>query len=369
MQNSKLAKTELLCLFGGRSTEYEVSLRSAYSVICNLNKDKYNVHIAGVTKEGEFYLFEGNAEDIPTDRWHLDATKLSRLKFAPGAKDPVCYEKNGEDILLPVDVVFPVMHGQNCEDGRLQGLLELCGLPFVGPGCTSSAVCMDKTITKMILSQYHIPQARSRFFWSGAVLRDVDAVISDIESAFSYPVFVKPASGGSSVGASSASDAVSLRDALLCAARFDQKVLIEEFIDAREVEVAVLGNGDELITSTPGEIDPGCEFYDYDTKYKNDTASYYVPARISENTQARLGRLAKNIYRALGCKGLSRVDFFVSRADDEAVVFNEINTLPGFTSISMYAKLFAHDGIGFSELCDRLVELALDGAPSRTDGE
>ena len=360
MHNSEHPKTELLCLFGGKSTEYEVSLRSAYSVLKNLSREKYHIHMAGVTRTGAFYYYSGDAENIPSDRWSCDPAFLSPLKFCPGSDFPICYEKDGRDLPLKIDVIFPVMHGTNCEDGRLQGMLELLCIPFVGPGCVASAVCMDKTLTKMVLEHYHIPQARSLFFLRTDIMNSLETLVQKAEAAFTYPMFIKPSSAGSSVGAAPASDRQSLIKALQCAAQYDEKVLVEEYMDAREVEVAVLGNGADITASTPGEIDPGSEFYDYDTKYNRDTASYFIPARLSENTRKRLCVLAKQIYRALGCKGLSRVDFFVSKGAEEAIVFNEINTLPGFTSISMYAKMFAYDGVAFSELCDRLIALALE---------
>ena len=257
-----------------------------------------------------------------------------------------------------IDVVFPVLHGENGEDGAMQGLLQLAGIPYVGPNVAASATCMDKTLTKLVMDCAGIRQAAWQLVKAQELAVNPEAVMDAVEKRFSYPVFVKPAGTGSSVGVAKAKNREALLAALQNAAKFDQKVLVEEFINGHEVEVAVLGN-DAPAASICGEIDSGTEFYDYDAKYISDCARLYIPARIDEQTAESVRDTAIRAYQALGCRGLSRVDFFVTYEGNE-IVFNEINTIPGFTSISMYPKLFAASGIPYSELLDRLLELATE---------
>ena len=257
-----------------------------------------------------------------------------------------------------IDVVFPVLHGENGEDGAMQGLLQLAGIAYVGADVAASAVSMDKTLTKLVADNEGVSQADWMLVRKYDVQHRLQNILDRIEEKFAYPVFVKPAGTGSSVGVSKAADRAAAEEALLHASSYDDKILVEEFIDGSEVEVAVMGN-DNPVASICGEIDSGAEFYDYDAKYVTDTSVAYIPARISESLSEEVRSQAIRIYKALGCKGLSRVDFFVTRSD-ERVVFNEINTLPGFTSISMYPKLFAASGIGAGELVDELLRLALE---------
>ena len=238
------------------------------------------------------------------------------------------------------------------------GLLRLAGIPFVGPHVAASAVAMDKTLTKLVADQAGIPQADWELVRRGDVEAHMEQKLNLLEQRFSYPMFVKPAGTGSSVGVSKAADRAALEKALLEASAYDEKVLVEEFIRGREIEVAVMGN-DSPVASICGEIDSGAEFYDYDAKYITDTSVAYVPARIPEDVQERVREAAVKVYRAIGCRGLSRVDFFVTY-EGNRVVFNEINTIPGFTSISMYPKLFAASGIPYPELIDSLLALALE---------
>ena len=240
----------------------------------------------------------------------------------------------------------------------MQGLLKLAGIPYVGPHVAASAVAMDKTLTKLVMDNAGIPQAAWQLVRTSDLKHRLEQTLQTLESRFTYPMFVKPAGTGSSVGVSKAADRETLVKALEFAAMYDDKILVEEFIRGREVEVAVMGN-DNPVASICGEIDSGAEFYDYEAKYVTDTSVAYVPARISEETQEQVRELAVKGYKAIGCQGLSRVDFFVCY-DDERVVFNEINTLPGFTSISMYPKLFAASGIPYPELIDQLLELAVE---------
>jgi D-alanine-D-alanine ligase len=257
-------------------------------------------------------------------------------------------------------VVFPVLHGENGEDGAMQGLLQMAGIPYVGPQVAASAVSMDKTLTKLVVDHAGVTQAAWQLVRRGELDNRMEQTLDLLEKRFAYPMFVKPAGTGSSVGVSKATERESLGRALLAAAAFDEKVLVEEFIHGREVEVAVMGN-DSPMASVCGEIDSGADFYDYDAKYITDTSVAYIPARIPEDVEETVREAAVKVYSAIGCKGLSRVDFFVTY-EDNRVVFNEINTLPGFTSISMYPKLFAASGIPYSELIDELLKLALEAA-------
>lgn len=342
-------------MFGGKSTEYEVSLMSAYSILSNINREKYEVITLGVSKDGKWLYYEGSLESIKDGSWHerevypavlvpdCGAKKLLVLKNAPEYKD--------------IDVVFPVMHGANCEDGTLQGLFEICGLPYVGPGCLSSAVSMDKVFTKLVLNNYGVPQAEFLHFTDTEIAAELDACVAKVEEEFDYPVFVKPANAGSSIGTGKAREREGLISALVNAAKFDSKIIVEEYITAKEIEVAVMGRGETLRTSACGEIIPGADYYDYETKYVSNVSSDAIPARIPADTAEAVRALAAKIYTALGCKGLSRVDFFVT--DGGRIVFNEINTLPGFTTISMYPKLFLNEGMTYSEIIDNLIALAL----------
>jgi D-alanine-D-alanine ligase len=240
----------------------------------------------------------------------------------------------------------------------MQGLLQLAGIPYVGPHIAASAVSMDKTLTKLVVDHAGVPQAAWHLVRRGDLNNHMENVLNTLEKRFAYPMFVKPAGTGSSVGVSKAADREALVKALEFAGRYDEKILVEEFIRGREVEVAVMGN-DNPVASICGEIDSGAEFYDYEAKYVTDTSTSYIPARISEEAQEQVRELAVKGYKAIGCQGLSRVDFFVCY-DDERIVFNEINTLPGFTSISMYPKLFAASGIPYTQLIDQLLELAME---------
>ena len=339
-----MKKRNVCVLFGGMSPEHEVSLRSAEYVLENLDPEKYNVFPVGITKEGDWVLYTGgDYSKLPTVRGQ------GLLSFEG---DCVVREQ--------VDVVFPVLHGENGEDGTVQGLLQLAGIPFVGPRLAASAVAMDKTLTKLVADNAKIPQAAWQLVTRRDMEKRMDRTLEELEGRFDYPMFVKPAGTGSSVGVSKVRTREELREALLMAAAYDEKVLVEEFIDGLEVEVAVMGN-DSPVASVCGEIDSGADFYDYDAKYITDTSVAYVPARLEENVAEQIRDMAVRVYSAIGCRGLSRVDFFVTKKDSR-VVFNEINTIPGFTSISMYPKLFAASGIPGKELIDSLIDLAMEDA-------
>ena len=353
-----MKKINVCVLFGGISPEHAVSLRSAESVLNNMNSEKYNIFPVGITRQGQWYLFGStNYGLLPGGAWE-DCADNCRAVISP---------VRGEGLMImgpdgvrkeQIDVVFPVLHGENGEDGAMQGLLQLAGIPYVGPHVSASAVAMDKTLTKLVVDQAGLPQAKWELVRRGDLNHHAEQILDRLEEKFAYPMFVKPAGTGSSVGVSKATQRDALREALYNAAKYDEKVLVEEFIHGREVEVAVMGN-DSPIASICGEIDSGADFYDYDAKYITDTSVAYVPARISEDVAEVVRDAAVKIYKAIGCQGLSRVDFFVTY-EGERVVFNEINTLPGFTSISMYPKLFDASGIPYGELIDQLLMLAME---------
>lgn len=353
-----MKKLSVCILFGGVSPEHEVSLRSAESVLNNIDKEKYHVFPVGITKKGDWILFTGSDYSmLPTGEW--ESFEGNRRAAISPVRGQGLLSFEGDCVVRErIDVVFPVLHGENGEDGAMQGLLQLAGIPYVGPHVAASAVAMDKTLTKLVVDQAQIPQAAWQLVRSGELTNRMERALNVLENRFGYPMFVKPAGTGSSVGVSKAHDRQELEAALRTAAAYDSKILVEEFIDGKEIEVAVMGN-DSPMASVCGEIDSGVEFYDYDAKYITDTSTAYVPARIDEETAEQVREWAVKAYSALGCQGLSRVDFFVTRQDNR-VVFNEINTLPGFTSISMYPKLFAASGVPYSQLIDQLLDLAME---------
>ena len=353
-----MEKLSVCILFGGVSPEHEVSLRSAESVLNNIDKNKYNIFPVGITKGGEWILYGGREyADLPSGKWQQHPDNC-RVALSPVRGQGLLRFEGDCVVQERIDVVYPVLHGENGEDGSVQGLMQLAGIPCVGPHVAASAVAMDKTLTKLVADHAGVTQADWQLVRSGDMSSRMEKTLDSLEARFRYPVFVKPAGTGSSVGVSKACDREDLRSALLAAGRYDDKVLVEEFIRGREVEVAVMGN-DSPVASVCGEIDSGAEFYDYDAKYITDTSVAYIPARIPEDVAETVRDTAVKIYKAIGCQGLSRVDFFVTWQENK-VVFNEINTLPGFTSISMYPKLFGASGIPYPQLIDQLIALALE---------
>jgi len=351
-----MVKLNVCVLFGGMSPEHAVSLRSAEAVLNNMDPEKYNIFPVGITREGDWYLYGStDYSKLPTGQW-LDCPENRKATISPiRGQGLLIFEEDSTQREL-IEIVFPVLHGENGEDGSVQGLLQLAGIPYVGPHVSASAVSMDKTLTKLVADNAGVAQAAWQLVRDSEVVNHMQQVVERLEQKFQYPMFVKPAGTGSSVGVSKAADRVALENALIHAAKFDSKILVEEFINGREIEVAVMGN-DSPVASVCGEIDSGAEFYDYDAKYVTDTSVAYIPARIPEDVEEYVREQAVKIYSVIGCQGLSRVDFFVTH-DDNRVVFNEINTLPGFTSISMYPKLFGASGIPYSQLIDNLLQLA-----------
>ena len=353
-----MKKLNVCILFGGMSPEHEVSLRSAESVLNNIDHEKYNVFPVGITKDGQWILFKGSDFSmLPAGTWMHNEGNCKAVISPVRGQGLLCFTGNGL-VQEHIDVVFPVLHGENGEDGAMQGLMQMAGIAYVGPHVASSAVSMDKTLTKLVVDHAGVVQAAWQLVRREQLKEELEETLNSLEARFAYPMFVKPAGTGSSVGVSKASDRIALTNALNAAAKFDKKILVEEFIHGREIEVAVLGN-DQPAASICGEIDSGADFYDYEAKYVTDTSTAYIPARISEDVQEIVRKAAVQVYSAIGCQGLSRVDFFVTY-EDNRVVFNEINTLPGFTSISMYPKLWGATGIPYGQLIDRLLELAME---------
>ncbi|HIY53772.1 MAG TPA: D-alanine--D-alanine ligase [Candidatus Agathobaculum merdavium] len=351
---------KLAVLFGGVSSEHEISCLSAASILRNLDKDKYDIYAVGITREGKWYYCPTCDPDrIENGAWERMADKVPAVLTPDRGIHGLLLMHEGKTEAVRIDCVFPVLHGVGGEDGTIQGLLELAGIPYVGCGVAASANSMDKSITKAIVDTAGVRQAKYYLALRHDFERGAEGVVRAAADALgAFPVFVKPCSQGSSVGVAKANDMLELAAGLTEAFKLDSKVLVEEFIDGHEVECAVLGN-QKPVASTVGEIAPTQEFYTFDAKYKDESSKLYIPAHITEQQIETVRQNALRVYTALGCRGLSRVDFFVTHEGGE-VVFNELNSIPGFTSISMYPKLFDYEGLRYPALLDRLIELALE---------
>jgi D-alanine-D-alanine ligase len=340
-------------LFGGRSGEHEVSLASAASVIRGLDPDKYEAVPIGITKEGHWLIGAGAQKMLPEV-----LRGGQRVMMTADPTDAALVRLDGSGGGTRLDVVFPAMHGTFGEDGTIQGLLDLAGLPFVGAGVLGSAIAMDKDVAKRLLQAAKIPVvpwvAVPRIEWE----KNPGDVEQTIENKFQYPVFVKPATLGSSVGMTKVHSREELAPALNLAAEFAQKILVERAMVAREIEVSVLGNN-EPAASVPGEIVPHREFYDYAAKYLEEGTQLLIPAKLKPVQVKKFQKLAVDSFRALELSGMARVDFFLEKEGGK-IYLNEVNTIPGFTSISMYPKLWEASGIPFRDLIDKLIELALE---------
>jgi D-alanine-D-alanine ligase len=360
-------KIKVAVLFGGQSSEHEVSRISAQCVLENIDKHRFDVKTIGITKNGEWLKYDGDIKLIGSGEWE----KAAREQLLEGCKEnsesihkeeaPNCMDlvasKGKDGKKEAADVVFPVLHGPNGEDGSVQGLLQLANVPYVGCNILSSAAGMDKEFSKLVFDNAGIPQAKYIKVMRNEIEGSVPYLIVHISESLGWPCFVKPANAGSSVGVSKVRIPQELEDALKFAAQYDTKILIEEFIQGKEIECAVLGN-DNPIASTVGEIVPCNEFYDYNAKYIDGKSDTIIPAKIEPQIMEQVRDYAVRAFKALGCSGLSRVDFFVEKSG--RVILNEINTMPGFTSISMYSKLWEASGIPYSELITRLIELAFE---------
>lgn len=347
-------KKRVVVIVGGRSSEHEVSLVSGATVIENIDAEKYDVKIVVISKDGEWLLAK-DLESLKSGAW-----KESRIKAAisPDTKDKalLIFNEDGSVEKLAVDVAYPVLHGLYGEDGTIQGIFEMAGIPYVGCGVIASAVGMDKWYTKQVVYGTGIRQARFVPVYRDE-LKEMNTVLDRIEKAYPYPYFVKPSNAGSSKGVSKAADREGLRKALLLAAEHDRKILVEETIVGRELECAVLGDYN-VKASGVGEILAAAEFYDFDAKYNNAESKTVISPLLPEGKTEEIREAAVKIFKALDGYGLSRVDFFLENGTNE-IVFNEINTLPGFTAISMYPMLWEAQGIDKKSLVEELINLAL----------
>ena len=347
---------KLAILFGGKSTEHNISVVSGTSVIANLNKEKYEIYPIYIDKEGKFYKYTKPITDIKPLKLDEEITELEKIN-------------NIFEYLENIDIVFPVLHGLYGEDGTIQGMLELIGKKYVGCRVLSSSLCMDKVYAKVLFKNSGIEVAKSMYIKKkkadyvyiddnfNRIILDKISLKKEVNDYLKYPVFIKPSNSGSSVGVSKANNGDELIKSLEEAFIYDNKVLIEETIIGREVECAILGN-DEPVASYIGEVLSAEEFYSYDSKYKNKESVTVIPANINENIMEKIRILAIKAYQACDGSGLSRVDFFIEK-DTNRIILNEINTMPGFTEISMYPKLMEHLGYSYQELLDKLIELAL----------
>lgn len=340
---------KLLFLFGGESNEYEVSNISAYNVISQTDTEKYDITKIGITKDGRWYLADCDLEDIKSGEWVNKVKYEAVISPSKNHRGIVIFKEN-ETIFREIDVCFPVLHGANGEDGTIQALLKLAGIKRVGPDFLSCAMAMDKKVSKIIFENAGIPVVPAVYTYSP----------DDCEKVWEkmgVPVFVKPANSGSSVGCYRVNKKEELKNAIEKALLIDKCVLVEKFIDCREIECGILGNED-IFVSDPGEILADCEFYDYDTKYNSPSkVNIKIPADITEEQKTKIKEYAKKAYVSLGLSGMTRADFFIDRKNGD-IYLNEVNTIPGFTSLSMYPMLLMNSGYTYSELIDKLIDLA-----------
>ena len=366
-----MKKKNVMIIFGGRSGEHEISLISAASILRSMDKNKYNIITVGITKEGIWKLYEGPIDEIENGNWEKIADESEEEK---GFKNYMSLLPIGGDrgtVILggnrteKIDVIFPVLHGPFGEDGTIQGLFEMMNVPYVGAGVLASSVAMDKGIAKKLLQADGIPQAEYAVIMFKQYEEEEIGIIHRIEDKFEYPVFVKPANMGSSVGITKAHNREELEESIKLAGKYDRKIVIEEAIKGREIECAVLGN-DNPIASLPAEIIPSAEFYDYHDKYIAGTTQFVIPADLSKDSTEKIRDMAIKVYKLLDCTGLARVDFFVEDITDR-ILLNEVNTMPGFTKISMYPKMMQTVGIEYGDLIDRLIILAIERFNEKTD--
>ena len=351
-----MAKTRVAVIFGGMSNEHDISLISASNVIAHLDPDKYEIIPVGITKKGRWFFYPGDISGIKDGSWETNPACVPAAILPAPLYGGIAKISDGRMNLVKIDVVFPVLHGKYGEDGTIQGLLDMAGIPYVGCGCFASAACMDKEYAHCVLQYNGINMAKYRTV-KQSDLNNLDAVCEKIAAELKYPLFVKPACSGSSVGVNKATCFEDLKNAVKLAFTHDKKVIVEEFIKGRELECAVLGT-DNPFASEVGEILSCNDFYDYDAKYILGTSGLNIPANIPKEASLEIRETAVKAFKALGCFGLSRVDFFL--ADNGKVYLNELNTMPGFTSISMYPKLMENLGIPYGELLDRLIKLAYE---------
>lgn len=354
MENN-MEKKKVLVIFGGCSTEYEVSLQSSYAVINAINKEVYDVLLLGITKDGRSYFYEGDLEGIPTNVWEFqDKTAPATISMSRDLHG-IWVERNGKLEAIKVDVIFPVLHGKNGEDGTLQGICEMAGIPCVGCDMSASVLGMDKNLAHFLVGSAGIRVPKS------IILHSTPTAVEEAElyqklNLIGYPLFVKPVRAGSSFGITKVTEQKGLLPAIQSAFLHDREVVIEEGIDGFEVGCAIIGNK-ELTVGRVDEIELSDGFFDYTEKYTLKTSKIHNPARISQQLEEQLQETAKKIYRVLGCKDYVRVDMFLTKSEE--IVFNEVNTIPGFTSHSRYPNMLKGVGISFPEIVERLLQLAL----------
>lgn len=347
-----MAKLRVCVLFGGTSSEHDISEISAAAVLSAIDREKYEIYQIGITRAGKWLLCEGDAESVRCHEWENGKTYPAVISPDREDKAIIKFAENGIE-KIKIDVVYPVLHGKFGEDGTVQGLCELAGIPYAGSGVIGSAACMDKCIAKILFEKAGIPQSD----WLEIKVGDtIDYGV--IENRLGYPCFVKPSSAGSSVGVTKAADRAELEAGIALALENDYKVLIEEAIDAREVECGVMGNLSPVTAKYLGEIMPAKEFYDFEAKYEDEASKLMIPANIDEKTENKIKDYAIRAYKICECRGYSRVDFFIDRRDGR-IILNEINTIPGFTPISMYPKVWEKTGLSMREVIDRHIEFAL----------
>ena len=349
-----MEKIKVAVLFGGQSTEHAVSLQSACAVLHAMKGTRFEAVPVGITREGRWFWYRGPLDAVGEGVWEKE--ECAPVTLTPDASVHGLLVQGAGSLYL--DAAFPVLHGKNGEDGTVQGLLELAGIPYVGCGVLASAVCMDKAVANAMFDASGIPHTKWLSATRWEIESDPDGVCDGVIAKLGWPIFVKPANAGSSVGITKAHDRDELKAAIRLALANDRKVVFEAFVDGHEVECAVIGS-DPAVSTRPGEILAGAEFYTYDDKYKNGVSQVVIPARLPEEKLDEVKTYAAMAYTALGCEGLARCDFFVEK-DTGRVLINEINTLPGFTPISMYPKLMEHEGIPVPALIDRLIALALE---------
>lgn len=344
-------KKVVCVLFGGKSSEYEVSLKSASSVIDNLNREKYEVVNIGISRDGKWFRYYGDIEDIINDEWHLG--NCNEILINPSREAGILEMKGGELLYLSIDVVFPVLHGRYGEDGSIQGLLETLGIPYIGCGVTSSAICMDKDYAHKLVEYSGIQVPHSLTLNKNMIKEDILDFVEEVR----FPIYVKPANEGSSIGMTRAMNSDELFDGIKGAFEFDNKVVLEENIDGYEVSCAIIGNK-ELIIGDISELElPDGFFLDYQEKYSVKKIKIHIPARINDTLKNRIVDTAADIYRILDCSGLARVDLFID--NDERIIFNEVNTMPGFTTTSIFPKMLISSGVTYSEILDKLIDIEI----------
>lgn len=347
-------RLKVAVLFGGKSTEHQVSLQSAAAVIEHIPHDKYEVMCIGITEEGKWLHYIGGIDRIRDGSWHHHAScRPAGILTDPTRPGILLLDNDGQYEYVQLDCVFPVLHGKNGEDGTVQGLLQLSGIPYVGCDTASSAVSMDKAFTQDLVKCAGI--RTTDYLYVTQTTYKAERIDQYVEQHFGYPVFVKPSNSGSSVGITKVLDAEALDRAVQYAFTFDHKVIVEKEVGGIEVGCAVYGNG-ELFTGVIGEIEPSRDFLDYDDKYLLGEIKQHVPARVQPELLEAVKQRGMEVYRVLGCRGLARVDFFITPGGE--IIFNEINTMPGFTASSRYPAMIAAAGLSYSELIDQLIELA-----------